>query len=126
MNNTKNNNYEKNNIKNKAKNNINNKPKDEVHKYIVQSQKRIIIKALSYRVIMFMLTLLVTYFFLRDNKTVLKYTILMEFITFLFYYTHELVWNNISFGYETQKVVEDEEEKIIEVKKNAAEKINGH
>jgi hypothetical protein len=50
----------------------------------------------------------------------------MEFITFLFYYTHEILWNAIKFGYETQKVIEDNDEKVIQVKKDAAGKINGN
>jgi uncharacterized membrane protein len=110
-------------------NTSNNKKEDNkvtVDKYIVQSQKRIIIKAISYRMFMFMLTLAVTYYFLKDNKIALKYTIFMEFITFLFYYAHEIIWNAIKFGYETQKVIEDKDEKVIKVKKDAAEKINGN
>jgi uncharacterized membrane protein len=110
-------------------NSSNNKKQDNkitVDKYIVQSQKRILVKAISYRIFMFILTLAVTYYFLRDNKIALKYTIFMEFITFLFYYTHEILWNAIKFGYETQKVIEDNDEKVIQVKKDAAGKINGN
>lgn len=110
-------------------NSTNNKKQDNkitVDKYIVQSQKRILVKAISYRIFMFILTLAVTYYFLRDNKIALKYTIFMEFITFLFYYTHEILWNAIKFGYETQKVIEDNDEKVIQVKKDAAGKINGN
>ena len=109
--------------------NTSNKKKENkitVDKYIVQSQKRILVKAISYRIFMFILTLAVTYYFLRDNKIALKYTIFMEFITFLFYYTHEILWNAIKFGYETQKVIEDNDEKVIQVKKDAAGKINGN
>jgi len=109
--------------------NTSNNKKEEnkvtVDKYIVQSSKRILVKAISYRIFMFILTLVVTYYFLKDNKIALKYTIIMEFITFLFYYSHEIIWNAIKFGYETQKVIEDKDEKVIQVKKDAVNKING-
>jgi len=44
---------------------------------------------------MFFITLFVTYLFLKDKKETLKYTILMEIITFIFYYTYEIGWNSV-------------------------------
>jgi len=67
----------------------------EKEKYIVQSKSRILTKAVMYRFFMFFLTLLVTYIFLKDKKETLKYTILMEIITFIFYYSYETVWNSV-------------------------------
>jgi len=62
-------------------------------KYIVQSKSRILRKAVIYRIFMFFLTLFVTYLFLKDTNQTLKYTIIMEIITFTFYYLYELGWN---------------------------------
>ena len=64
-------------------------------KYIVQSKSRILRKAVIYRIFMFFLTLFVTYLFLKDTNQTLKYTIIMEIITFTFYYLYELGWNLI-------------------------------
>ena len=67
----------------------------EKEKYIVQSKSRILTKAVVYRFLMFFITLFVKYLFLKDTDETLKYTILMEFITFIFYYSYETVWNYI-------------------------------
>ena len=67
----------------------------EKEKYIVHSKSRILTKAVVYRFLMFFITLFVTYLFLKDTDETLKYTILMEFITFIFYYSYETVWNYI-------------------------------
>ena len=67
----------------------------EKEKYIVQSKSRILTKAVVYRFLMFFITLFVTYLFLKDTDETLKYTILMEFITFVFYYSYETVWNSV-------------------------------
>ena len=67
----------------------------EKEKYIVQSKSRILTKAVVYRFLMFFITLFVTYLFLKDTDETLKYSILMEFITFIFYYSYETVWNYI-------------------------------
>ena len=64
-------------------------------KYIVQSKSRILRKAVIYRFFIFFLTLFVTYLFLKDTNQTLKYTIIMEIITFTFYYLYELGWNLI-------------------------------
>jgi len=64
-------------------------------KYIVQSKSRILRKAVIYRISIFFLTLFVTYLFLKDTNQTLKYTIIMEIITFTFYYLYELGWNLI-------------------------------
>ena len=62
-------------------------------KKIVQSKSRILRKAVIYRIFIFFLTLFVTYLFLKDTNQTLKYTIIMEIITFTFYYLYELGWN---------------------------------
>lgn len=62
-------------------------------KYNVQSKSRILRKAVIYRIFIFFLTLFVTYLFLKDTNQTLKYTIIMEIITFNFYYLYELGWN---------------------------------
>ena len=67
----------------------------EKEKYIVQSKSRILTKAVVYRFLMFFLTLFVTYLFLKDANETLKYTILMEIITFIFYYSYEIGWNSV-------------------------------
>ena len=67
----------------------------EKEKYIVQSKSRILRKAVIYRIFIFFLTLFVTYLFLKDTNQTLKYTIIMEIITFTFYYLYELGWNLI-------------------------------
>ena len=64
-------------------------------KYIVQSKSRILRKAVIYRIFIFFLTLFVTYLFLKDTNQTLKYTIIMEIITFTFSYLDELGWNLI-------------------------------
>ena len=67
----------------------------EKEKYIVQSKSRILTKAVIYRISVFFLTLFVTYLFLKDANETLKYTILMEIITFIFYYSYEICWNSV-------------------------------
>ena len=67
----------------------------EKEKYMVQSKSRILTKAVIYRISVFFLTLFVTYLFLKDAKETLKYTILMEIITFIFYYSYEIGWNSV-------------------------------
>ena len=67
----------------------------EKEKYIVQSKSRILTKAVVYRFFMFFITLFVTYLFLKDTNETLKYTILMEIITFIFYYSYEICWNSV-------------------------------
>jgi hypothetical protein len=67
----------------------------EKEKYIVQSKSRILTKAVVYRFFMFFITLFVTYLFLKDTNETLKYTILMEIITFIFYYSYEIYWNSV-------------------------------
>ena len=67
----------------------------EKEKYIVQSKSRILTKAVVYRFLMFFIKLFVTYLFLKDTDETLKYTILMEFITFIFYYSYEIGWNSV-------------------------------
>lgn len=62
-------------------------------KYIVQSKSRILTKAVIYRIFVFFLTLFVTYLFLKDTNETLKYTIIMEIMTFTFYYLYEIGWN---------------------------------
>ena len=67
----------------------------EKEKYIVQSKSRILTKAVIYRISVFFLTLFVTYLFLKDANETLKYTILMEIVTFIFYYSYEIGWNSV-------------------------------
>ena len=67
----------------------------EKEKYIVQSKSRILTKAVVYRFLMFFITLFVTYLFLKDTNETLKYTIIMEIITFIFYYSYEICWNSV-------------------------------
>jgi len=67
----------------------------EKEKYIVQSKSRILTKAVVYRFFMFFITLFVTYLFLKDTNETLKYTIIMEIITFIFYYSYEICWNSV-------------------------------
>ena len=64
-------------------------------KYIVQSKSRILTKAVIYRILIFFLTLFVTYLFLKDTTETLRYTIIMEIMTFTFYYLYEIGWNSI-------------------------------
>ena len=62
-------------------------------KYIVQSKSRILTKAVIYRIFVFFLIFFVTYLFLKDTNETLKYTIIMEIMTFTFYYLYEIGWN---------------------------------
>mgnify|MGYP000081287429 CR=1 FL=1 len=62
-------------------------------KYIVQSKSRILTKAVIYRFLMFFITLFVTYLFLKDTNETLKYTIIIESVTFIFYCLYEIGWN---------------------------------
>ena len=64
-------------------------------KYIVQSKSRILTKAVIYRILIFFLTLFVTYLFLKDTNETLRYTIIMEILTFTFYYLYEIGWNSV-------------------------------
>ena len=71
----------------------------------VESHKRSIAKALTWRVIATATTMLVAYIWLGEWTTSIALAIMANGIKAVFYYIHERVWNRTDFG--RKKVRED-------------------
>lgn len=65
---------------------------------ISQSQTRIFIKSLLYRIIAFSLTFIVSYIATRNVKKSLQIGVFVEFIQFVIYYFYEHIWNQVNWG----------------------------
>ena len=65
---------------------------------IKQSNYRIIIKTLIYRVIGILVSFSVCYFFFKNRTLAIKLSIVIEIIQTLVYYIYEYIWNEITWG----------------------------
>tara|TARA_Y100000768_G_C23984913_1_gene688186 strand:- start:2725 stop:3018 length:294 start_codon:yes stop_codon:yes gene_type:complete len=63
--------------------------------YMVQSQTRIIIKSILYRLIALAATISITYYYTRNYAKSFGIGIMIELLQTVLYYTYEQLWNNI-------------------------------
>lgn len=66
----------------------------------MEHPKRSVVKALTWRVIAFLVTIIVVYVYSKDIKESLVVGISANFIKIFFYYIHERIWNRSKFGRE--------------------------
>lgn len=67
--------------------------------YMVQSQRRIFIKSLLYRLIALIATIGVTYYYTKSYTKSVGIGIMIELLQTVLYYTYEQIWNTIEWGY---------------------------
>ena len=67
-------------------------------KYVEQTQKRLLVKTIIYRIIGILITFIGGFLFTNDYKNALLVTLLIEFTQMLIYFIYEQLWNNIEWG----------------------------
>ena len=66
-----------------------------------QSQLRITIKTILHRLMAMIITFGFGYFFFKKNfKKAIMFSLLVEFSQFILYFITEFTWNNVPWGYE--------------------------
>ena len=68
-------------------------------KYLVQSQKRIVIKTIIYRILGILITFIGGYLFTKNYKNAFLITMLIEITQMTVYFIYEQVWNKVKWGY---------------------------
>lgn len=68
-------------------------------KYLVQSQKRIFIKTIIYRILGILITFIGGYLFTKNYKNAFLITMLIEITQMTVYFIYEQVWNKVEWGY---------------------------
>tara|TARA_B100001996_G_C18374932_1_gene483078 strand:+ start:295 stop:609 length:315 start_codon:yes stop_codon:yes gene_type:complete len=78
-----------------------NKDKIENPKYNtrLQSNNRILLKSIIFRIIALIITFSITYLYTKNLRSSFKVSFFIEFIQFISYITYEMLWNNIDWGY---------------------------
>lgn len=71
-------------------------------KYMVQTQTRILIKSIIYRIIAFMLTTIISFYFTKNYTKALQLGIIVETLNTIIYYIYEQLWNVIDWGYSSK------------------------
>jgi uncharacterized membrane protein len=66
---------------------------------IKQSQKRILIKTLIYRILSVIITFIGGILFTNNIRSALMITMLIEIIQTVIYFMYEEIWNKIDWGY---------------------------
>ncbi|MCQ9205033.1 MAG: DUF2061 domain-containing protein [Omnitrophica bacterium] len=64
----------------------------------MEHPKRSLVKAITWRVIAFLVTIIVVYAYSRDIKESLVVGVTANSIKIFLYYAHERIWNRIKFG----------------------------
>jgi uncharacterized membrane protein len=64
----------------------------------MEHPKRSLVKALTWRIIAFLTTIIVVYIYSKDIKESLVIGIGANVIKIFFYYAHERLWNRVEFG----------------------------
>ncbi len=64
----------------------------------MEHPKRSLVKALTWRVIAFLVTIIAIYIYTNDIKESLVVGIAANVIKIFLYYLHERIWNKIEFG----------------------------
>jgi len=71
----------------------------------MESRKRSLVKTISWRIVALVITMLVSFIWLREWTTSIALALAANGIKALLYYLHERVWDRIGFG--RKKVKED-------------------
>tara|TARA_R110001592_G_scaffold18537_1_gene76806 strand:+ start:405 stop:635 length:231 start_codon:yes stop_codon:yes gene_type:complete len=66
---------------------------------IKQSQKRILIKTIIYRILGVLITFIGGMLFTNNIKSAIKVTMLIEIVQTIVYFLYEEIWNKIKWGY---------------------------
>jgi len=66
---------------------------------IKQSQKRILIKTIIYRILGVLITFIGGMLFTNNIKSAITVTMLIEIIQTIVYFMYEEIWNKIKWGY---------------------------
>ena len=64
----------------------------------MEHPKRSFIKAITWRIIAFLVTIIAVYIYSRDIKESLVIGISANLVKIFLYYAHERVWNKVRFG----------------------------
>ncbi|MFH1519470.1 MAG: DUF2061 domain-containing protein [Candidatus Omnitrophota bacterium] len=64
----------------------------------MEQPKRSAIKALTWRIIGLLVTVIVVYIYSRDIKEALIIGVSANFVKIFLYYIHERIWNRVKFG----------------------------
>ena len=65
----------------------------------LQSNNRILLKSIIFRIIALIITFSITYLYTNNLRNSLKVSFFIEFIQLISYITYEILWNNIKWGY---------------------------
>ena len=65
----------------------------------LQTNSRIIVKSIIFRLVALVITFSITYFYTTNLRKSLKVAIFIEFIQFISYFIYENAWNNVKWGY---------------------------
>lgn len=72
---------------------------DDIHKIVFEETRvRSLVKAVIYRVISFLGTLLLSWLITRDIKQTLSITLAIQMFLIVLYYTAERVWDRVDWG----------------------------
>ena len=90
----------------------------------IESKKRSLVKAITWRLVAMVVLGFVSYFFTRNFKEMGEITIFYTIIQIIFYFLHERLWEKISWGrikhplseLPVSKHLKPEDRKIIEEK----------
>jgi adenylylsulfate kinase len=66
--------------------------------YVTSTQKRSFIKAFTWELIAFIITLIAVFLIYGDIKMSIKFTLGLTFVKVLFLYAHERIWKRIIWG----------------------------
>ena len=66
---------------------------------IKQSQKRILIKTIIYRILGVLITFIGGILFTNNIKSAITVTMLIEIIQTIVYFMYEEIWNKVEWGY---------------------------
>lgn len=64
----------------------------------MEHPKRSALKALTWRIIAFLVTIIVVYIYSGDIKEALVIGVSANFVKIFLYYIHERMWNRVKFG----------------------------
>lgn len=64
----------------------------------MEHPKRSFVKALTWRIIAFLVTIIAVYIYTKDVKGSLVIGIIANSVKIFLYYIHERIWNRSSFG----------------------------
>jgi uncharacterized membrane protein len=71
-------------------------------RYPSQTQKRIIVKSISYRFIGLLINFCITYLLTKNTNTAVKASLFIEILQTFAYYGWENLWNQIEWGMVTK------------------------